>query len=171
MALGFTQPLTECFWGIKIGRRLRLTIPPPYVIRLSRKCEILDISQPYRSPLPVTGIALLFTLPAVFLYLEDCSKKIFEAENTLFALQGLVCEILGSYSVNQDFALVKCYNFYAEVGDRIIRNICVLLPNYKALSPNIHFSSQFIIALLEVLNYALKSDEMVPFRISSLVLS
>jgi hypothetical protein len=37
--------------------------------------------------------------------------------------------------------------------------------------PNIDISSQFIIALLEVLNYALKFDEMVPFRMSSLVLS
>jgi hypothetical protein len=30
------------------------------VSRLSRQCGILNISQPYRSPRPVTGIALLF---------------------------------------------------------------------------------------------------------------
>jgi hypothetical protein len=36
--------------------------------RLSRKCEIFNISHPYRPPRSVTGIAflLLLTLPSVF---------------------------------------------------------------------------------------------------------
>jgi hypothetical protein len=47
------------FWGLKRVRRLGLTTLPPYVSRLSRQCGILNISQPYRPPRPVTEIALL----------------------------------------------------------------------------------------------------------------
>jgi hypothetical protein len=37
-----------------------LTTQPPSFSRLSRQCGILDFSQPYRLPQPITEIALLY---------------------------------------------------------------------------------------------------------------
>jgi hypothetical protein len=44
---------------VKRGRRLRLTISPPSVTLLFRKCGILDLPQPYRHTRTVTRIVLL----------------------------------------------------------------------------------------------------------------
>jgi hypothetical protein len=71
MALRFIQSLTQmssrkCFWWIKSGQRVRLTLPPS-VSRPYTKCGVLDISQPYRPAGPVTGIALLVLLTFLLL--------------------------------------------------------------------------------------------------------
>jgi hypothetical protein len=44
--------------GVKSGRRVRLTTLLPSVSRWYRYCGTLNVSQPYGSPWPGTGIAL-----------------------------------------------------------------------------------------------------------------
>jgi hypothetical protein len=63
------------FLGVKCGRCIGLTSLPPSVSRLSRQCGILNISQPYRPPQPVTGIALLF-LPLQTCTLSACAVRL-----------------------------------------------------------------------------------------------
>jgi hypothetical protein len=48
------------FWDVECGWCIELTTLPLSVSRLSRQCGILDISQAYRPPRRVKGIALLF---------------------------------------------------------------------------------------------------------------
>jgi hypothetical protein len=57
--------------GVKRGLRVRLTTLSPFMSPLSGKCGNLDVSQPYRPPPPVSGIALFF-----YFQIIDYSRKI-----------------------------------------------------------------------------------------------
>jgi hypothetical protein len=68
-----TLPVTEMrtrnsFWRVNGSQGIMLTASQTSVSRLSRQCGILNISQRYRSPRPVMGIALLFGEGVCFLW-------------------------------------------------------------------------------------------------------
>jgi hypothetical protein len=76
------------FCRVERGRRLKLTTLPPYVIGFSRKCGILNISQPYSPPRPATAITLLYftllfhALYSFVLYPPECFYKYFFPDPT-----------------------------------------------------------------------------------------
>jgi hypothetical protein len=63
----YQKKKNECFWGVKWGG----STLPPSVSRLIRQCCESHISQPYRPPWPVAGIALLYFTLLYFTFVPN----------------------------------------------------------------------------------------------------
>jgi hypothetical protein len=103
LAMGLTQPLTEmstrkCFCR-EHGRRVRLTSSTPSLSWLSRQCGVPNISQPYRLPRPVMGIALLWLYFLLLARGDACKysnwphnkQEVMGIINCLLSKETLVC--------------------------------------------------------------------------------
>jgi hypothetical protein len=77
------------------SRPLGLKILPPFVSRMSRQYEILNISQPYRVPRPVTGIALFF----YFSYFMPNNNKKSHRSKFKILQDGITFQLLRKYSI------------------------------------------------------------------------
>jgi hypothetical protein len=98
MAVGSTQP-----WGVKGGRRVRMTISSSSLSRLPRKCGSLDVSQTYGLPRPVTGIALLSNLLHRVESFLRSRQSFSHSRNSQYFM-----ESHGSLSCSQDPAIGPC---------------------------------------------------------------
>jgi hypothetical protein len=72
MAVGSTQPLTELSNRNLLGDKVLLARKAD---NLTAICESLDVSQPYGSPPPVTGIALPYLLVTFLIKKERTIRK------------------------------------------------------------------------------------------------
>jgi hypothetical protein len=107
-----------------------LTTVPPSVIQLSRQCGILKISQPYRPPRPVTGIAL----PTFLQYLDlHMSRSVVISETTVWG--PLSCTI--NMIKLRYMSIVPVRNALPRVAAGRF-NYCVPLTNVKCHTPTIH---------------------------------
>jgi hypothetical protein len=90
----------KCFWRVKLGRCIGLTTLSPSVSRLSRQCGTLNISELYRPPRSVTGIALLFRVPGF--------DEVVDLERGPLSLVSTIEELLGRKSSGSGLEIREC---------------------------------------------------------------
>jgi hypothetical protein len=90
--------------GVKCGTRVWLTNSPS-VSRFSRKYGILDVSQPYRPPRPLTGMALLYfyLLPLFWASKAKPSKQMPRGLRHSTTLQGAASMRIGMFEISRCF--------------------------------------------------------------------